>query len=78
MYVCASQFDAFLRLQHTESCDRCTLIGSADIPVGATERCPESQTLFPRAGNVIHPVLRNRGLVYETNEHAYTRVFELT
>ena len=38
----APHFNAFLRSQHTESCDRCTLIGSADIPVGATERCPES------------------------------------
>ena len=24
------------------------------------------QTLFPRAGDVVHPVLRNRGLVYQT------------
>ena len=27
-----------------------------------------SQTLFPRAGDEIHPALRNRGLVYETKE----------
>ena len=26
-----------------------------------------AQTLFPRAGDTIHPELRNRGLVYETN-----------
>ena len=25
-----------------------------------------AQTLFPRAGDAIHPELRNRGLVYET------------
>ena len=38
------------------SCDGYNLIGSANIPAGATVQ--SSQTLFPRAGDAIHPVLR--------------------
>ena len=47
---------AYLQAQH----GHVTIL--SNLPVGAQN----PQTLFPCAGDEIHPALRNRGLVYET------------
>ena len=61
--------NGFLRARRPESCDCCTFIGSADIPVGATEQCPESTDLLSMHVLVINNTSRaaEKGLVYQTN-----------
>ena len=59
---------AYLRAQHGHVIILSSLIGSANIPVGATDWCPESPDPLSTCWWWINLALRNRGLVYDLRD----------